>query len=216
MNSSDDRDTRSNALFDEAMRLRDTGAYSEASRVLRELIASLPPDERRLRMHSHLQLGHIAEKLADEPQAEVEFRAASAIAPNTELPSLGLFHALLTLQRQTEALEEALRFVSQRESLGYRELFAGDAFREEMSTEELRLAEQIREHLARHREAQRGREAPCVGDTVRIADAAPAELRPGELARLRKMLDGATDASVELADGERVTVPLSLLSHRDL
>jgi hypothetical protein len=55
-----------------------------------------------------------------------------------------------------------------------------------------------------------------VGDTVRIADAAPAELRPGELARLRKMLDGATDASVELADGERVTVPLSLLSHRDL
>lgn len=44
--------------FDRAIRLRDEGEPDKAVAVLIELIARLGPDDKRLRAHSFMQLGH--------------------------------------------------------------------------------------------------------------------------------------------------------------
>lgn len=60
--------------------------------------------------------------------SERHFREAVTIAPTMELASLGLFNALDNLGRPVEAMREVVRFLSLRESVGYRELLSGDAF----------------------------------------------------------------------------------------
>lgn len=122
--------TEPDHLFDRAMKCRDRGEWAEARRLLHDLLAQLDPDEKKLRAHSHLQLGNIAEHLDDFAEAEREFRRATQIAPKLELASMALFHALNEQSRAPEALDEMLRFATQRDSAMYRELVEEGALKE--------------------------------------------------------------------------------------
>lgn len=198
-------------LFDGAMILR--GAYNDAAaaRLLRELVARADANN-KLFVHAHIQLGAICNRQRRLREAETHFRAAVEAVPKSEVASLGWFLVLADLNRGNEALAEAVRLLSLRESLGYRELF-----------DEMRLGADIdrslerqgRELLASHLAAQRARDSVAVGDTVRVAAIAPPEARPGSLACVRRLSDDGM-ARIHFADGERVDVLISLLDHHDI
>ena len=140
--------------FDRAMELRDSGQPDEAIELLEHLLQQLRPDDKRLSAHSHRQVGHIRKMQGRLVDSERHFREAVMIAPKMELASLGLFHALRNLDRHVEAMEEVVRFLSLRESLGYRELLSGHAFGADVPDQERRLSDVARSLLAKHREAQ--------------------------------------------------------------
>jgi tetratricopeptide (TPR) repeat protein len=199
-------------LFDRALQLRDAGKLDEASALLQELISAHSTDQ-RLHAHALLQLGIVLGRLGRHAEAITSLRASTDAAPRMELASLTLFHALDKAGERVEALCEAFRFVTLRESLGYRELFTGDAFRD-VASEEYELAEQVRVMLDAHRDVQRRRVHAMPGDTVRVRAAAPASLRPGSLAFIRG-LKGQT-AHLLFSDGDLVEAHLTLVDHHDV
>lgn len=173
------------SMFDRAMELRDSGQLEESIELLLQLLQLLGPEDKRLSAHSHTQVGHIRTMQGRLVDSERHFREAVMISPKMELASLGLFHALGNLERHVEAVGEVVRFLSVRESLGYRELLSGDAFGDDVHDDERRLADVARSLLAKHREAQQARSVPMKGDTVRVRSNAHQAARPGSLASVR-------------------------------
>ena len=200
-------------LFDRALQLRDAGDLDGAMTLLQQLVATQGSTDRRLHAHALLQLGRLLAQRGRHAEAIASFRDATDTAPRMELASLTLFHALDNAGERVEALCEAFRLVTLRESLGYRELFAGDAFRDQLS-EEYELAEQARALLDAHRDAQRRRARLMPGDTVRVRATAPAPLRPRSLA-LARGLNGQT-VDLLFSDGEQTDAPVTLVDHHDL
>jgi hypothetical protein len=208
--------------FDRALAKRDAGELPEALALLEELVAQLTQSDKRLLMQAHLQIVNILRKLERTADAEVHARFATHVAPRAELASLALFHVLDNLGRRVESLIEIVRFLSLRESLGYRELFTGDAFSagpfaslfSKAAADERRLAKEARRLLAKHRDAQRARPTPIVLDTVRISASAPAALRPGTLASVYS-IDGER-LRVAFSDGEIMEASLALIDHHDI
>lgn len=217
-------------MFDRAMELRDQGQLDDAIKLLDELVERLGPDDKHLSAHSHIQVGHIRKKQGRLNDSERHFREAVTGAPALELASLGLFHALDNLGRHVEAMAEMVRFLSLRESLGYRELLSDAAFGEDIPDDERRLVDAARVLLARHRERQQARSEPTVGDTIRVRSDAPEVARPGALASVRRQRTietreealiagapvGTTLFHLEFSDGESVDLPRSLLDHSDI
>lgn len=144
------------SMFDAALVHRDRGEYDESLGKLEELtrlLSTLPKDARRskqLLCHAHMQIGYICGIRGDTQRQEQNFRLACGVAPRLELASLGLFHSLWNLGRNEEALQEAVRYVSLKDSDGYRELLA-DGFGSDLSETQERLAIEARQLLARHR-----------------------------------------------------------------
>jgi tetratricopeptide (TPR) repeat protein len=134
-------------LFDEAMKLRDAGAFDEAIALLERALTFLEPTDGLL-AHTHMQLGHISDKQNDHVKVERHFRLAVIAAPRNELASLGLFHALANLDRWEDAMTEMVRLVTMRDSARYRELLA-EGFGSDLSPNLLRLAEEARRLLTR-------------------------------------------------------------------
>lgn len=214
-------------MFDRAMLLRDSGQLDQAIEVLEQLVQQVRPEDTRLSAHSHMQIGHIRNLQGRLLDSERHFREAVSLAPTLELASLGLFHAMNNLERRPQALGEMVRFLGLRESLGYRELLAGDGFGDDLPDDERRLADAARSLLAKHREAQRGRSEPIKGDTVRVRSDAPQAARPGALASVRKVRTVETNEEslvervpvgtklfhVAFSDGESVDLPGLLLDH---
>ncbi|HEY5945516.1 MAG TPA: tetratricopeptide repeat protein [Kofleriaceae bacterium] len=200
-------------LFDRALQLRDAGELEEAITTFREVAAAYNLTDSRLYARALLQLGNLLGKLGRHAEAVATLRAATDAAPRMELASLSLFHALANAGERVDALCEAFRFVALRESLGYRELFAGDTFRGE-GPEEHELADQVRVMLDAHRDAQRRRALPMPSDTVRVSATAQARLRPGSLATLRGR-KGRT-AHLLFSDGEVVEADITLVDHHDI
>ena len=200
--------------FDRALALRDAGLLDQALDRLQELVAQLTTADARLLLHAHLQIVHLLKMLARTGEAEVHARFAVQLAPRAELASLALFHVLTDLARPVEALTETVRFLSLRESLGYRELFAADAYTTGVPGEQRKLAKQARQLLAKHREAQRARDVPQVRDTVRIRTTAPAAMRPGRLASVYST-EGHS-LKVAFSDGVIVEVPATLVDLHDI
>lgn len=200
------------AKFDRALRLRDAGNLDGAVALLREVVAADSIDQ-RLHAHALVQLGNVLGKLGRHDEAVAPFRAATETAPRMELASLALFHALDRLGERTEALCEAFRLLTLRESLCYRELFAGDTFRD-ADDEALELAEQARVLLAAHRDAQRRRVRPMPGDTVRVRPTEAAAARPGSLATLRGI--NGQIARLVFSDGEHADVDIARIDHHEI
>lgn len=198
-------------LLDRALAMRDAGDFAEAVRLLEELVAQLTTADTFLLLNARLQLGDVLHQLGRVDEAEAHVRWVLSMAPTLELASLALFR-LLVPRRPVEGLKEAVRFLSLRESLGYRELLR-DAY-EGVSREERELAEHARTLLAKHRDAQRARVAPAAGDTVRVIATASAELRPGELASVQRVQ--GTLVQLQFPDGETVEAPVTLVDHRDI
>jgi len=125
---------------------------------------------------------------------------------------------------------EVVRFLSLRESLGYRELLSGDAFGDDVPDDERRLADVARSLLTKHREAQQARVEPIRGDTVRVRVDAREAARPGSLASvlgqrtvetsdeaiLGRVPVGTTLFHIAFSDGESADLPRSLLDHTDI
>jgi tetratricopeptide (TPR) repeat protein len=142
--------------FDRALELRDDGRLSEALEILASLLWRLMPEDKKLLLHTHLQMGHIHRALGDNAKREAHFRIASEVAPRYELASLSFFHALWSLDRMVEALQEAIRFLRGKDSAEYRELFS-IPYCDGLPIPERQLALQARELLAGH---QRVRDEP--------------------------------------------------------
>ncbi len=207
------RDDPHARLFDRALRLRDNGDLDGALALLQQLVATPSSTDLRSHAHAQLQLGNVLAKLGRHADAVAAFRAATDTAPRMELASLALFHALDRVGEHDEALCEAFRLLTIRESTGYRELFDGDAARDETG-DALELVEQIRVLLAAHRDVQRRRAHPMPGDTVRVRAAAPELLRPGALARMRGV--NRQIAHLVFTDGERAEFEIALVDHHDI
>lgn len=148
MKSSSDRD-EDRARFDRGCSLRDLRQLEEALSEF-QLIVKEGKSSRTLIANSWLQIGYISEMLGDEATREHANLQATQIAPRMELASIGLFHALFDQGRLVEALTEAMRFLSLRDSEAYRELLCGDGFRDDVSAEIRALADRARNLLAKH------------------------------------------------------------------
>lgn len=103
------------ALFEEALKLRDSGQIEAAIEKLEEILN----ENRRSDAAMFGTLGNIYWKSKDFPNASKCFRKAVKLSPQSELASLGLFHTLWDMGRERDAFEEAKRFLSIRDSEEY-------------------------------------------------------------------------------------------------
>jgi len=145
-------------MFDDAMKLRDSGDLVAARQMLGSLVEQLEPADRMLLSHSHTQLGHICELLGDHVAQEAHWRAAVAALPRYDLPSLGLFHTLYDQKRRTEAFEEMVRFLRRNHSAQYAEMVIGafdetdpGVLRAKFTPEQKRLLGEARQLVLRRR-----------------------------------------------------------------
>jgi tetratricopeptide (TPR) repeat protein len=145
-----ENESRVSPLFDRALELRDRGDHEEAIKLLETVVDRLTVEDKKLLPHAHAQLGHIHDILGNELLEEAHFRAAATLAPGWELASLALFHALMSLGRQEEAMNEMLRLVSRCDSDGYRELLE-EGFSHRLSPAEHDVVGKVRAMLARYR-----------------------------------------------------------------
>lgn len=145
-------ETKTRALFDEALRLRDTGEIAESMKRLEEIVDGFPKDhdERLIAAHSCAQLAGLHSDRGDQDACERWFRRALQIGPGFELASVGLFTTLWETERRIEALDELVRFLEKKDSPEYRRMLGGDGFRDDLSPAERALAEQGRALLAKH------------------------------------------------------------------
>lgn len=138
-------------LFDQAMVLRDGGEYRAAIELLLELVSKLTKDDRRLRSFALGQLSYIYMFKMGDPLTAVEYASrAIELSPQSELLSLGLFHALHDVGRMTDALQEMVRFLLIRPSRDYMEIVDG-GFSGRFSDEQRALIAESRALVARHR-----------------------------------------------------------------
>lgn len=133
-------------MFARACMIRDEGRLDEAIDAFEEIVNRFPQDEAVLR-HSYGQLGYIHDLLDHREQSEASFREAVRHGPQVEVLSLGLFHALLARGKVTSALQEAIRFLGERGSHEYRDMFAGSEFRDELADGDRELAARVRSLL---------------------------------------------------------------------
>ncbi len=102
-------------LFEEGIALRDSDRLEEAIEKFKEILTLNPP--RRAPILG--PLGHIYWKQKSFAKALECYTEAVSLSPKSELGSLGLFHTLWDLGRYKEALAEARRFLSLRDSEEY-------------------------------------------------------------------------------------------------
>lgn len=137
-------------LFEEALRFRDKGELDEALHWLDVVVTHLTAEDGRLLAHTHIQAGGIHDRRENPWEAERHLRLATVAAPRLGLASLGLFHALLDLGRRRDALAEMVRFLALgRICADYKMLLEGEDFRNNLSLEELELANVARELVTR-------------------------------------------------------------------
>ena len=139
------------AMFDEALQLRDNDKLEASVRLLEQIARGFGSehDDRLLAAHSCAQIAGVHKRWGDRRSQEEWCRRGLEIAPRFELASLGLFNALWATGRRSEALEEFVRFVGEKDSPGYQELFAS-GFDSGLTEEEAALAPRGRAALVWH------------------------------------------------------------------
>lgn len=142
--------TPNELLLNEARTLRKDGKLRDALVVLDVLFASLTTLDLEVLGHAHVQAGIINALLEDFVPAEHHLRLATHFRPRKMLVSLGLFHALLRLDRRPEALKEMIRFLAMGGVCDdYPTLLAADDFCADLTVDERELAATARQLLAR-------------------------------------------------------------------
>ena len=92
--------------FDEAVELKRNGQFSLAKEILEDLVKI---DTGTAAIFA--VLGNVCWEMRLLHEAATAFKTATKLSPKSEAASLGLFHVLLEMERQAEALEEAQRFL---------------------------------------------------------------------------------------------------------
>lgn len=105
--------------FDEAVRLKESGNFDAARRVLLELRNDDPSSLAILAV-----LGHVCWEMKRLNEAITFFQEAVALRPDSEAVSLGLFHCLWESERIDDAFAEMKRFLADYESEEYERLLA--------------------------------------------------------------------------------------------
>lgn len=148
--------------FDAAMAARDRNDLVEARRLLGEVVAD-PATDQLLLSGAYCQLGYISGTLLNEVRVAVDhFTRAVEAQPRMELCSLGLFHALVRVDAWEEALDEAFRYLSLRDSSEYGELFF-DGYADGLSPRAQEIFRRVRDVMAaRLRDGQPDSERPLV------------------------------------------------------
>ena len=100
--------------FDEALRLKEAGDFSEAAKIFLRL-ARQHPDVAAV----HGMLGHVQQEMGNIRDAADSYRRAASISPGSELASISLFHALYKLRDVDGAFDEMRRFRSRGPSQEY-------------------------------------------------------------------------------------------------
>ncbi len=105
------------ALFSEALRLRDSGEYVKSLEILGRLQKTRADSGALFAVtgHVHWELGQLDEAVR-------QFEKAIELAPRYTPASLGLFHCLWGQDKRVEALEEAKRFTALTGSDEYMEI----------------------------------------------------------------------------------------------
>jgi hypothetical protein len=137
------------ADFDRALQLRDVGAYQEGIDLLESVVSRLGPADRRLVVMSRIQIAFMHHQRGDHSAAAHHFRRATSLAPESELASLGLFHALIRLVQTRDAMLEMVRFLRLRASSEYHDLMHGD-FGDVLEPALASLRDEALELLRRH------------------------------------------------------------------
>jgi hypothetical protein len=131
------------------LRLRDVPDDAAAIATLIEVVAKLPSEGSRLAANANIQIGFMHARRGAHLESEPFFRAATRAAPEMELASLNLFHALVHLGRRREALKEVVRLVNLVDSPAYRELLS-EGFGADLPVTEEHIADHARALLNRY------------------------------------------------------------------
>lgn len=103
--------------FDEAVKLERSGQLNVAKEILQEL-ARLDSGSPAI----FSVLGHVCWQIGLLDEAAAAFQKATELAPKLEAASLGLFHMLLKIGKEEQALEEAERFLLIADSQNYQKI----------------------------------------------------------------------------------------------
>jgi tetratricopeptide (TPR) repeat protein len=115
MSITSDKRRKIEETFEEGIKLRDLGNFEEAIQKFSEILLETKEyDAPVLGV-----MGNIYWNLKDYVHAHDCYQKAVELKPESELASLGLFHTLWDMGREREALAEAKRFLSLRESEEY-------------------------------------------------------------------------------------------------
>ncbi len=105
--------------FNEALKLRREGRFSEAIQILSGLAKEYPKLPAIFGM-----LGSIYKETGDLENSIKCFKITVDLSPKSELASLGLFHSLFKADRKDEALAEMRRFLRVSSSKEYNRLIS--------------------------------------------------------------------------------------------
>jgi len=137
--------------FDEALDARHQGNTAAAITLCYKLLDKLTSLDKRLLVGVHNELGYIYSCREDYDNAAAHFRKSTEVSPLSETASLGLFHSLFREEHVQEALLEAVRFLSLRDSGEYRSMFTAEgALRGDLSPPARALANKARQLLDAH------------------------------------------------------------------
>ena len=107
-------------LFDEALAARNAGDFANAMDICMRALVEVDAPDRRSQAMVYGELGYLHRLQNDDKKSAECYRRSVALSPRSELPSLGLFHSLARQNLWMEALEEAVRFLRNRDSAEYR------------------------------------------------------------------------------------------------
>ncbi|HEX4419063.1 MAG TPA: hypothetical protein VH165_14225 [Kofleriaceae bacterium] len=141
------------AMFDDAIKLRNADDLAGAHSLLTQLIQQVDPNDKVVLGHSHMQLGLIAQLRGERGEQVVHFQAAVAVLPHSDLASNNLFGALFMAGRFREAYEEIVRLLRITYSPRYGAMFDEPGYGDDLTGELRALYLEARRLLAKRRPA---------------------------------------------------------------
>ena len=102
--------TTLDSMFESATELRDKGQLQDSINVLSKILADYPVDKKTFGVYT--VLGGVYADLGENEKALTNFKQATELNPKYELASLGLYVTLVDLDRDVEAIDEMIRYLT--------------------------------------------------------------------------------------------------------
>ena len=93
-------------IINDALALKSQGKYTEGLKIMKQIEKEFPNDS-----VIHGIIASLFYEKNDFKKSEKYFRKTVELNPNSELASLGLFHSLISLNKENEALCELRNFI---------------------------------------------------------------------------------------------------------
>ena len=102
--------TTIDSMFELAIELRDKGQLHDSINVLSKILDKYPIDKKAHGIYS--VLGGVHADLGENEKALINFKKATELNPKSELASLGLYVTFAMLDRDQEAIDELIRYLT--------------------------------------------------------------------------------------------------------